>query len=866
MNLLRRIWRKLKREYRKYKKQREAKKKARLAEAQRLQKRVLKMQETSQKRLEALRSQHVAADEEARLIQEEIDAKKAHQDRLEQHYVEMCETYPVDEQVVLVESQRGKGMDESVLILARMLSEKNEYRTYVSCVEDQMEERALWMEKHGVQNIELLAFNTEEYYRILATAGTLINEDNFGAAFIKRPEQKFVRLWNATPVNVTGRHAAENYGMIGNTQRSILEADYLLCPNRFTLKILEKEFMLANLATTRVLMSGRLENEVFVTDTFRSKIRAQYGWEEKKVFAYLPALRTYEESRQKEYALTLAEHLRKLDELLSDGYEVIIKVPYEVRKHLKLKEMLHITQMPDDYTPYQVLSATDGLITDYSAIMMDYAVSQRKIIRFPFDEEEFLRGKHRYQPMEEFPFATALSAEELAKEITSGIGYDATAFYEKYCSCMKPGMAEAVYQKVFSGEDSPILQETRFADNGKKNVLIYAGSFAKNGITTAIHNMLESVDRNKYNYYVYYRMGALRNNQEELKKLPEEVGYYSFNGVSNLSEQDAILYAGWKEEKTFPYEKIKDILYKRAKREYRRMLEFCRIDHVIQFDGYGEEVTLLMENMPCGRTIYAHNDMVMELKKKAFVRKEVLRHAYQTYDNVAIVTPDLKKSAGRVAKGKATLKVAKNVIDYKRILRLAKEPLVLNGEKTELNVEADTLRGILASDAKKFITIGRFSPEKGHLRLMDAFEKVLTTEPDAYLIILGGYGPLYEETKKKAAEMGCSDRIIIIKYLANPYPLLKQCDYFVLSSFYEGFGLVLAEADILGIPCFSTNITGPKKFMRAVKGMLVSNSTAGIVRGMRACLSGKVPKRLQIDYEKYNKEAVEQFESLMKVR
>ena len=581
MNLLRRIWRKLKREYRKLLKKQEAKRN----EAQKREKRLLALQEKAEKRFEKWKETIRKRAEEEELFLEEAAAKKAAQDRLEQRYVEACELYPVDERLVLVESQHGKGMDESVMILARMLSEKNEFTTYAACVPEQMEERALWLAQHGMENIRLVPFLTEEYYRILATAGTLINEDNFGAVFIKRPEQKFLRLWNATPVNLTGRSAEINYGMIGNTQRSILEADYLLCPNRFTLEILEKEFMLGNIATTKVLLSGRLENEVFVKDDVRNKIRAEFGWEGKTVFAYLPALRTYEENRQKEYAKTLAEYIGKLDGLLPEGYLVAVKVPYEVRRYLNFDEMAHVIQMPDGYAPYRMLSATDGLITDYSAIMMDYAVSGRKIIRYPFDEAEFLADKHRYQGPEEFPFAVVSSVEELAKEITCDIGYDASAFYEKYCRHMKNGMAEAVYQKVFAGEDSPILEETTFSDNGRKNVLVYAGSFAKNGITTAIHNMLERVDRKKYNYIVYYRMGALKNNQEELRKLPEDVAYYGFNGVANLSEQDAILYAGWKEEKTFPYGMIKEILYKRAKREYRRMLEFCRIDHAIQFDG-----------------------------------------------------------------------------------------------------------------------------------------------------------------------------------------------------------------------------------------------------------------------------------------
>lgn len=737
---------------------------------------------------------------------------------------------------------------------------------YAACVPEQIMERRQWFDSHGMRNMELLAFHTEEYYRVLATAGTLINEDNFGAVFIKRPEQKFLRIWNATPVNVIGKSLKENYGMIGNTQRNIFAADYLLCPNRFTLEVLEKEYMLANFAKTKILLSGRLENEVFLDEDLRKAIRTQYGWNQQKVFAYLPALRSYEGVQKAEYHTFLFESLKRLDTLLEDGYRVLVKIPREVYQKLEAEGLRHIEVFPSEYTPYQILASTDGLITDYSAIMMDYAVSGRKIIRFPFDEAKFLEGKQRYQSTDEIPFAQVFSAEELAREMTTEISYDATAFYETYCGCVRPGMAKAVYNKVFLGEDSRILEETRFSDNGKKNVLIYAGAFSKNGITTAIHNMLKCVDREKYNYCIYYRMGALEKNQAELRRLPENVAYYGYNRVDNLSRHDSVLYAGWKKNKRFPYAKIKEILYKRAKREYRRSLEFCRVDYAIQFDGYGEEITLLMENMPCGCTIYAHNDMVMELKKKAFVRKEVLRHAYQTYDSVAIVTPDLIESAGEVAEGKVNLKVAKNVIDYKRIEALAKEDFVIDAEKTMMNVTEETLREILASDAKKFITIGRFSAEKGHFRLMEAFEKVQKKHPDSYLIILGGYGPLFEATLKKAKRMSCAERIIVIKYIANPYPLLGACDCFVLSSFYEGFGLVLAEADILSVPCFSTKITGPTLFMQQHGGMLVENSTKGIIEGMERYFAGEIPGRLQIDYEAYNKEAVAQFESLIEIK
>ena len=91
--------------------------------------------------------------------------------------------------------------------------------------------------------------------------------------------------------------------------------------------------------------------------------------------------------------------------------------------------------------------------------------------------------------------------------------------------------------------------------------------------------------------------------------------------------------------------------------------------------------------------------------------------------------------------------------------------------------------------------------------------------------------------------------------MPNPFPLLKQCDGFVLSSLHEGFGLVLAEADILGVPVVSTEIPGPTGFMKKHGGLLVENSQDGVYDGICRLYRGEV-KVLGVDYEEYNRRAV----------
>lgn len=68
--------------------------------------------------------------------------------------------------------------------------------------------------------------------------------------------------------------------------------------------------------------------------------------------------------------------------------------------------------------------------------------------------------------------------------------------------------------------------------------------------------------------------------------------------------------------------------------------------------------------------------------------------------------------------------------------------------------------------------------------------------------------------------------------MKNPMPILKKCDLFILSSIYEGLGLVMLEADSLGIPVFSTDVHGPSNFLKQYGGYLVEDSTEGILQGM----------------------------------
>ena len=174
----------------------------------------------------------------------------------------------------------------------------------------------------------------------------------------------------------------------------------------------------------------------------------------------------------------------------------------------------------------------------------------------------------------------------------------------------------------------------------------------------------------------------------------------------------------------------------------------------------------------------------------------------------------------------------------------------------------DGVNHILNSKGMKFITIGRFSPEKGHFRLIDAFEAFHKNYPESKLIIIGGLGALYGKTVQKVRMTDCWEDIVLIKSMKNPMPILKRCNLFILSSIYEGLGLVMLEADSLGIPVFSTDVHGPSNFLKQYGGYLVEDSTEGILQGMYDYADGKI-KPMNIDYISRNAKIREQLEEIL---
>lgn len=149
-----------------------------------------------------------------------------------------------------------------------------------------------------------------------------------------------------------------------------------------------------------------------------------------------------------------------------------------------------------------------------------------------------------------------------------------------------------------------------------------------------------------------------------------------------------------------------------------------------------------------------------------------------------------------------------------RLARLprARISVIYNGTvNAERSVSAASRPAWWPRAQRVVLAVGRFVPQKDHATLLRAFATL--QRPDDALVLLGE-GPLRAELEQLAASLGIGAQVLMPGFLDDPLPAMAAADVLALSSRYEGFGLVLAEAMSCGTPVVSTDCEfGPSEIL-----------------------------------------------------
>ncbi|MCQ2506256.1 MAG: CDP-glycerol glycerophosphotransferase family protein [Lachnospiraceae bacterium] len=794
-------------------------------------------------------------------------------------YLKYWDKLQTDKRSALFESQQGKTFGSNMYALLSSAVKLGVFdRIYVTVTKSsEAFTKRMVNSIEGISSIkvELVEIHSLDYYKAISKVGYLFNDNTFVGNIIKKKDQIYINTWHGTPLKTLGKSTKGDALTIGNAQRNLLMADYAIFPNEFTFEVMARDYELENLSASKAIICGYPRNEMMRTakEAFDAE-NGNQALNRKRIYAYLPTWRGSITKINNAEAKKIKGYLKQLDEKLEENEELWVKLHPILKATLTFDEYTHVKAFPDDEEPYKLLAKTDALITDYSSIMFDYAITGNKIVLFTYDEAKYLKDRGTYFSLDELPFSRVKNTEDLLNSLRTPKDYDDKAFLEKFCSLEKKGLSDNIIKTCIFGKPEGGLAFRDFPSNGKKNVLFFGGGMKTNGITIACKNMLDNINPENINLYFLHLTNFDKSAKENLLTLPSYVRFLGLPYVSSGTIKDKILIKLWK-KRILPYALAKKSIERTAYRDSMRAYPMAKFDKAIQFSGYNYEMTELLLHMCKDTALYVHSDMYSEYKSGRGVDLKYLANAYNKASDIVHVTKELEKVTSRIVNEKIKdkqiaedilkkCKVIPNLINIRRITEGAEKPIKWDTNSRSTMKMAD-LKALLESDEKVFINIGRFSAEKGQMRLLKAFARLLK-EKDAYLIILGSFGPLYKELLEESKKEEYRGRVVIIKFLSNPYALLSRCDFLVSSSFYEGFGLTVVEADILKLPCFTTDIIATGNFVREHKGLVVENSENGILEGLRKCLSGEHNSLLDIDYDEYNTKVVKAFEELIKAR
>lgn len=133
----------------------------------------------------------------------------------------------------------------------------------------------------------------------------------------------------------------------------------------------------------------------------------------------------------------------------------------------------------------------------------------------------------------------------------------------------------------------------------------------------------------------------------------------------------------------------------------------------------------------------------------------------------------------------------------------------------------------------KLCYVGKLTKNKGieriakiHARLHDSGFKVHT-----YVL---GTGEEEEDIRTFIELQGCTKSFSMLGFQVNPYKFIKKCDWFVCSSFAEGFSTAATEALVLGVPVITTDVSGMSELLGDSNeyGIVVENNEEALYEGI----------------------------------
>ena len=354
----------------------------------------------------------------------------------------------------------------------------------------------------------------------------------------------------------------------------------------------------------------------------------------------------------------------------------------------------------------------------------------------------------------------------------------------------------------------------------KKDILFIAKDLNMGGIETALVNLLNKLNYDKYNVDLVLEKkdGVL------LPKLNINVNIINYNLSNN---------------KNIFIRKIINLI----KRFTWVIFNYKQYDFSCCYTTYsflGEKLSKVSSD---NNSIYVHSNYKQVYKNEKDFKKFFEDRKVSEFKNIIFVSNEAKNSfldTYKNLKNKAI--VINNFIDVNKIIDFSKK-------KVKEKKQNKTL----------FVFVGRLDDSS---KKLGRAIKLIKNLDDAGLWIIGN-GPDKEKYIEEVKKYKLDDKIKFLVETTNPFPYIKLADYLLITSDYEGFPMTFLEAIVLNKPIISTiNVSDELINIEKDFGYIISKDEKEMTKEVKNILKNSL-KTKKIDFNLIQEKRMKKLEKII---
>ncbi|SEC31426.1 CDP-glycerol glycerophosphotransferase [Streptomyces sp. 2224.1] len=312
-------------------------------------------------------------------------------------YHEVFSRLPVKKRTVVFESHLGKQYSDSPRALYEEMRRQG------------LEFEAIWSyagsPKGFPKDATLVKRWSLPYLKALAQAEFWVDNQSYPLKLTKRPETTYLQTWHGSALKNMGFDQpalkAQTRQQQAEQQRSLDRFDRFLIRSEHDVHTLARAFRLKEKTLLRV---GYPRNDALVRARQREADRgvrergplaAKLGIpDDKTVLLYAP---TFRKAGGRHGRFELPFDVERFADRFGDRYVLLVRSHYLNHVVLPPTVQGRVIDVSGHHDVTPVLELADGLITDYSSVMFDYALLDRPLVFFTYDYDEYVHeGRGTY--------------------------------------------------------------------------------------------------------------------------------------------------------------------------------------------------------------------------------------------------------------------------------------------------------------------------------------------------------------------------------------------------------------------------------------------------------------------------------------